>query len=188
MNTTTISYASPSSGVPGTQVTINGSGFGATQGSGQVWLGASNGVVQSWSDTQIVATVASGSTTGSALVLQNGVMSDAFPFSVNTLQVASVSPNSGGPGSVVTINGSGFGTSQGSGVVWFGSTSGEVMGWSNTQIFAAVASNAVSGVARVEQNGAWSNAVNFTVPVRFGGGGGSGQSVKLIESAGPRNY
>ena len=183
VNTTTISYVSPSSGVPGTQVTINGSGFGVTQGSGQVWLGTSKGAVTSWSNTQIVATVASGSTTGSALVLQNGVMSNAVPFTLNTLQVTSVSPNSGGPGTVVTINGNGFGTSQGSGVVWLGSTSGEVMGWSNTQILAAVASNAVSGVARVEQDGAWSNAVSFTVPVEFGGGGGgSGQSVTLVPS------
>lgn len=172
VNTATITNASPANGVPGTQITITGSSFGATQGSGLVWLGTAPAVVQSWSDTQIVATVASGATSGSAQVLQNGVMSNAVPFSVNALQITSVSPSSGAPGIVVTINGNGFGSSQGNGTVELGSSSGEVIGWSNTQILAAVASNAVTGVARVEQNDVWSNAVTFTVP-------SSGQSVTL---------
>ncbi len=76
MRTVTISSVAPASGVPGTQVTITGSGFGAAQGSGQVWLGTANGLVQSWSDTQVVALVASGSTSGTAQVLQGGVVSN----------------------------------------------------------------------------------------------------------------
>jgi len=173
VNTATITNASPANGVPGTQITITGSSFGATQGSGLVWLGTATAVAQSWSDTQIVATVASGATSGSVQVLQNGVMSNAVPFSVNALQITSVSPSSGAPGIVVTINGNGFGSSQGNGTVELGSSSGEVIAWSNTQILAAVASNAVTGVARVEQNDVWSNAVTFTVP-------SSGQSVMLV--------
>ncbi len=172
VNTATISNVSPSSGVPGTQVTIYGSGFGAMQGSGQVWLGTAIAVVQSWSDTQVVAVVVNGSTSGNALILQNGVMSNAVPFAVNTLQLTSVSPSAGAPGTVVTINGNGFGTSQGNGTVWLGSTRGEVISWSNAQILAVVASNAVSGIARVEQNDVWSNATDFTVP--------GGQPVTLV--------
>ncbi len=59
------------------------------------------------------------------------------------------------PGIVVTINGNGFGNSLGNGTVWLGSTSGEVIGWSNSQILAAVTSNAVSAV------------VNCAIPVRL---------------------
>jgi len=179
VSATTIFSVSPSSGVPGTQVAIYGSGFGPTQGGGQVWLGTANAIVQSWSDTQIVASVALGSTSGSARVLQNGIISNPFPFAVNTLQLTGVTPNSGVPGTVVTITGNGFGNSQGSGAIWLGSAAAEVIGWSNTQILAVVASNAVSGVARIEQNGTWSNAVPFTVPVQLGGGGGGDQSVTL---------
>jgi hypothetical protein len=58
--TAAITSVTPMSGVTGTPVTISGSGFGAAQGSGQVWLGTASGVVQSWSDTQIVAQVAAG--------------------------------------------------------------------------------------------------------------------------------
>jgi hypothetical protein len=58
---------------------------------------------------------------------------------------------------------------------------GFVTGWSNTQIVASVATNAISGIVKVEQNGIWSNAMTFTVPGTFGGGGGgNGTSVTLV--------
>ena len=164
VNTASISSVSPTSGVSGTQVTIAGSGFGATQGSGQVWLGTASGIVQSWSDTQLVAVVTSGSTTGNAQILQGGVWSNAIPFTVNSLNITSVTPNSGGPGSSITITGTGFGSNQGSGTIWLGSTNGQVVSWSDTEVDAVVAPDAVTGIARVEQNGVWSNSLSFTVP------------------------
>lgn len=164
VNTATILSVSPTSGVPGTQVTITGSGFGAAQGTGQVWLGTANGVVQSWSDTQVIALVATRSNSGNAQILQNGVMSNAVSFAVNSLNITSVTPNSGGPGTSVTITGTGFGSSQGNGTAWIGSTSGQVVSWSTTQVVAVVAANAVTGIVKIEQNGVWSNAVAFTVP------------------------
>jgi uncharacterized protein YjdB len=164
VNTATITNVSPSSGVPGTQVTITGSGFGAERGTGQVWLGTANGVVQSWSDTQIVAEVALGSMSGNAQILQNGVMSNAVPFDVNSLNIVSVTPNSGAAGTSVTITGTGFGSSQGNGQVWLGSTDGQVISWGDQQVVATVAPDAVSGVVKIQQNGIWSNAVTFTVP------------------------
>ena len=113
VNVAAVLNVSPASGVPGTQVTIFGSGFGATQGSGQVWLGTANGVAQSWSDTQVIAVVATGSTSGNAQVLQGSVWRNAVPFTVNSLNVTNVTPTSGGPGTSVTITGTGFGSSQG---------------------------------------------------------------------------
>jgi hypothetical protein len=162
VNTATILSVSPASGIPGTPVTITGSYFGTTPG--QVWLGTANGVVQSWSDTQVVAEVATGAMSGSAQVMQNGVMSNAIPFTINSLNLVSVNPTSGGPNTQVTITGTGFGSSQGEGSVWLGSTNGQVVSWNNTQIVAQVAINAVTGIVRVQQNGVWSNALTFTVP------------------------
>jgi len=182
VSTAAISSISPTSGVPGTQVTISGSGFGATQGSGQVWLGTTNSTVQSWSDTQVVAIVAIGAMSGNAEVLQNGVMSNSVPFAINSLRVDSVTPNSGGPGTAVTITGTGFGSSQGDGEAWLGSTNGQVIAWSNTEIVASVGSSAVSGVVKVEQNGVWSNTLTFTVPGGFGSSGSSG-SVTIVPNA-----
>jgi hypothetical protein len=171
VNTATITGVSPNGGGR-TVVTITGYGFGSAQGAGQVWLGTANGLVQSWSDTQVVAQVAIGSTSGTAMILQNGVMSNPVPFTVNTLQITSISPTSGPAGTSVTITGMGFGAVQGGGIALIGGVPGVVSSWSNTQIVATVASSAVTGVVIVEQNGVWSNAVTFTVP-------GSGTSMIL---------
>jgi hypothetical protein len=163
VTTPTISSVTPSGGVAGTTVIIAGSGFGAAQGSGQVWLGSMNGVVTSWSDTQVVAVVAAGAASGKAQILQNGVWSNSLSFTVNTPQIANVSPNPAASGATVTITGTGFGAIQGSGQLLLGSAPGPVMNWSDTQIIANVAPGALSGIARVQQNGIWSNAVPFRV-------------------------
>ena len=182
VNTATVTGISPTSGIPGTQVTISGSGFGSTQGSGNVWLGTAPGIVNSWSDAQVVATVAIGSGSGNALVLQNGVMSNAVPFTINLPHISGITPTSGSAGTVITISGNGFGSSQGGGNVWIGNTFGVVAGWSDSQIVASVASGALSGIVKVEQSGIWSNATTFTVPGTFstGGGGGGSTSVTLV--------
>ena len=121
----------------------------------------------------MVAQVATGSTSGNAQILQGGVWSKPVAFTVNSLQLTNVSPTSGAPGVSITISGSGFGAAQGSGVVWLGSTAGQVVTWSDTQIVAAVDATALTGIARVQQNGTWSNAVGFTVP-------GGSNSVTLL--------
>jgi IPT/TIG domain-containing protein len=156
---------SPTSGYPGTQVTLNGSAFGASQGSGAVWLGNKlAGSIVSWSDTQIVAVVASGALSGSAQVKQSGVWGNSITFTVITPNITSISPTSGYPGTQVTINGTNFGASQGSGSVWLGNKlAGSIVSWSDTQIVAVVASTALSGSAQVQQNGVWGNSVTFTV-------------------------
>jgi hypothetical protein len=49
-------------------------------------------------------------------------------------------------------------------VIWLGSTNGQVVTWTDTQIVAAVAATAVTGIVRVQQSGVWSNTKSFTVP------------------------
>uniref|UniRef100_Q01V11 Cell surface receptor IPT/TIG domain protein n=1 Tax=Solibacter usitatus (strain Ellin6076) TaxID=234267 RepID=Q01V11_SOLUE len=172
-NPPTLTGVTPSEAKPGDAVTISGTGFGNTQGIGQVWLGSTYGTVVSWTDTLVIATVALNSRTGKAQVLQSGVWSNSLPFTVDTGTITEVLPSSGFPGDVVTINGSGFGNTQGSGSVQLGSGNGVVVSWSDTQIVARVAANAMSGIARVQQGGISSNAITFTVL------GGSGTSVTL---------
>jgi predicted alpha-1,2-mannosidase len=83
--------ASPSSASAGQQVTINGSGFGSSQGSGYVefgdngssWGGSGQTALQidSWSDTAVTFTVPSGVSPGSpasvAVVTDGGSVSDS---------------------------------------------------------------------------------------------------------------
>ena len=88
------------------------------------------------------------------------------PVVVSAVSPASrvVSPASGSPGTTVTITGSGFGSIQGSGTVWLGSQPATATSWSDTQVLAVVASGALTGIVRVQQNAVWSNALAFAVP------------------------
>ena len=125
VGTATISNVMPASGAPGTQVTITGPASAGPRA-------PANGVLRSWSDTLVVAAVAGGSATGQAQVLQGGLWSNAVAFTVNTPSLTSVDPASAVPGVVVTLTGSGFGATQGSGAVWLGSAAGQVVTWSDT--------------------------------------------------------
>lgn len=158
----TIASVSPTTALPGAPVHVSGSGFGS-QGSGQLRLGNLNGVVTSWNDTDIFANVAAGAISGSAQVLQNGILSNTVPFGVGNPHISGINPTFGPAQTTVMISGSGFG-SQSTGEVWLGSTDGVVVSWNDTLVTAKVAPGAVSGIARIQQNGVWSNSVAFTVP------------------------
>jgi len=170
-----IASTSPNPCNPGDTITITGTHFGSAQGSGNIWLGTAYGTVVSWSDTQITAQIAPNAKTGTARVLQSGIWSAAVSFTVNGTgpSITQLSPASGYPGDTVTINGSQFGSTQGTGTVQLGSINGLVVTWSDTVITARVAAGSLSGIARVQQGGVLSNAVGFTVL------GGSGSAVTM---------
>jgi hypothetical protein len=88
---------------------------------------------------------------------------------VNSLKLTGVSPGSGSAGTSVTLSGTGFGATQGSGTVTLGSIAGQVVSWSDTQVVATVATGSLSGIARVQQGGVLSNALSFIVPPSGGG-------------------
>jgi hypothetical protein len=154
---------SPSTASVGEQVTITGSGFGAAQGSGLVWLGTANGNVQSWSDQQIIATVAPEAVSGKVQVLQNGLWSDSAAFGVARPAITQISPTSGDVGSTVAIAGSGFGSAQGTGAVWLGGSEATITTWSDTEITVTVEPSAHNGVVFVQQGGIRSNGKDFTL-------------------------
>lgn len=80
--TPAITSISPASGFPGTQVTITGTSFGATQG--QVTIGQQQMIIDTWSDTSVVATVPADALTGNLLLTTNGSLASNFSsFAVN---------------------------------------------------------------------------------------------------------
>ena len=97
-------------------------------------------------------------------------MSNAVPFTVDALQITSLNPASGAPGTAVIISGSGFGSSQGSGLVMIGGAAAQVTSWSDTQVVVTVPSTSLTGIVRVQQNGYCSNPLTFTLPPSGGGG------------------
>lgn len=83
----------PTAVSPGTQMTLTGSGFGATQGSGAVYFGGPYSSVASWSDTKVVVTVPTGIAPDSVLIVKNNVNSNALAYTVIPATPTSILPN-----------------------------------------------------------------------------------------------
>jgi len=167
IGTLTISGISPSSGSPGTTVTITGSGFGATQTTSTVTFNGILAAVSSWSDTQIVAIVPNNATTGNVVVTENSTPSNGVSFTVGTPTpvISAIAPGTGGIGTAVTISGSNFGNTQGQSVVTFNGISARIAAWSDTSIVAKAPTGLVPGPSTVKVGVSQvpSNGVQYTV-------------------------
>jgi hypothetical protein len=156
----------PGSGPVGTQVQINGSGFGATQTGNTAAFNSVSAAIVTWSDTQIVATVPTTAITGPVKVTVGGVGSNAdVYFTVPTPRITGLSPTSGVVGTQVTISGSGFQTAMGSSAIRFNGFWATVVSWSDTQIVAKVPDRTSTGPVTAVVNGNGSNSDQvFTMP------------------------
>jgi YD repeat-containing protein len=78
----TLNSISPTAGPAGTNVTVSGSNFGSTQGTGTITFNGVNATPASWSDDTIVAAVPPGAATGPVVVTVNGAQSNSQTFTV----------------------------------------------------------------------------------------------------------
>ena len=155
----------PTSGTPGvTQVTVTGSGFGSSEENGILQIGTLSATsISAWSDAQIVAIMPAGSMTGVVEVDQNGLASNAIPFTGVTPSITGVNPTSGAPATQITITGSNFGSTQGTSTVMFNRAGATPTSWNGGSIVVPVPAGATTGNVLVTANGTPSNVVAFTV-------------------------
>ena len=154
-----VSTVSPSSGTTlgGTSVTISGSDFGSTQGSGTVTFGGTAAAsYTSWSATQIMCvTPAHAAGAVDAVITANNGLSGTRSLGYTYItppSVTTVSPTSGSTagGTSVTLSGSNFGSTQGLGTVTFGGTAAaSYISWSATQIMCVTPAHAAGAVDAV---------------------------------------
>lgn len=162
-----ITSLTPSSGAVGATITIAGSGFGSTQGTSTVKFNGTTATVcgTCWTATSITVVVPTGATLGNVIVTVSGVASNGKSFTVlPTPTITSISPTSGPAGITVTIIGTNFGSSQGSGTVKFNGASATVCGtcWTATSIQATVPTTASTGSVIVHTSGVDTNGKTFT--------------------------
>ena len=161
----TISSLSPTSGAVGATVTITGTNFGSPQGTSTVkFNGTAAATATNWTTTSITVTVPSGATTGNVVVTVSGVASNGKSFTVvSAPSITSLSITTGAVGATVTITGSSFGSTQGSGTVSFNGTAATVATWNATTIKVTVPTGATTGNVVVFASGVNSNGSSFTV-------------------------
>ncbi|MBI3802582.1 MAG: IPT/TIG domain-containing protein [Nitrospirae bacterium] len=149
----------PHSDATGFLVTMKGSGFGPTQTSSRVTFnGVPAGVIR-WSDSEIGVAVPEGATTGPVIVTVNEAPSNGLPFIVFPY-IAALTPSSGPAASLFTLEGAHFGAVRGENRVTFNDLPVPIVRWTDTQVTAAVPSDALTGPIVVTVNGVRSNANN----------------------------
>jgi len=164
-----ISRISPVALVIGGSVAIYGQGFGNSQSAGTVQFGnivATN--ISYWTSTLIQVIVPGGSTTGKLSVTVNSVQSNGYDYFINSPgpYISSMNPKSIGTGDLVTIIGTGFGSSQGASTVSFGNVKAtDIVIWSATQIRVTVPSGVASGKLSVTVNSIKSNEIDYTCSI-----------------------
>lgn len=173
-----LSWISPGSGIRTTAVAISGSGFGARRDASVVKFASVSvpaNYCVSWSDTSLVVRVPGG-VGGKPIVTvttpagtSNGLVFKVVP------QISTMSTTSGSPGTLVTINGQGFGSwSSGYTVVYFGTRRAVTYaGWSNNRIRVRVPSCTTSSVS-VTVNTAGGTSSRKTFRVISGSGANPG--------------
>ncbi len=113
-----IDMVGPNAGVPGTSVTIIGSGYGDSQGSSIISLNGVALTVLSWSTDRIVVVIPSGASSGLIEVTVGGQKSNGVNFAITTdawVTITSLLPSFVRTGETFIINGSGFGSDPGAG-------------------------------------------------------------------------
>jgi len=161
-----LSGLTPDNGARGTQVTLTGGRFGASQGDNyRVFFGPSQaGTAVSWSDTQIVVTVPNDALNCPVYVQVNEMISNPREFIVNGPYLSSITPNNVPVGTLVTLMGEKFGEAQGSSrVVFSGVNAANALSWADNLIVIAVPFGAHSGDVKVYVNDLPSHPFAFNI-------------------------
>lgn len=151
----------PVNGPTGTNIRIMGAGFGSTVSPAKVTVNGLASVVINVSDTLLVVAVPANAGTGPVVVTVNGETATGPVFTYQG--ITAISPLTGGPGTVVTITGTGFNTVASQNSVTFNGLAAIVGGATPTTIVATVPAGVSTGPVSVTINGERTVGPVFTV-------------------------
>jgi sugar lactone lactonase YvrE len=159
-----ISTVTPTVGLVGTTVTINGRFFGTIITKDSVWFNGTLATISSLKDTILTVTIPQQATTGNISLAVSNLKILGPVFTVAPTLAAPVitgfTPNNGAPGTIVTITGSNFGNLLSQDSVWFNDHLAAVGKVSDNIITAAVPQSAGPGVIKVIVSGQKAASVN----------------------------
>ncbi|MCW9708614.1 beta strand repeat-containing protein, partial [Fodinibius salsisoli] len=146
-NPPSIDGITPTEGPIGTEVTITGSNFSPTASENTVTFDGTEATVNSASETELVAVVPDGATTGPVAVTVDGQTATGPDFTVTdgggggeAPAIDAIDPTEGPTGTAVTITGTNFSATAGDNTVEFGSATATVTSASTTELVAEVPS------------------------------------------------
>ena len=160
-----ITKLNPATGPVGTLVTVRGNDFQSSRGSSTVTFNGVEASPTSWQGKRIEVAVPAGATTGPVVVVVDGQASNGVSFKVTAPgpSITKLNPAIGPAGTVVTIRGNNFQSSQGSGRVSFNGVAASPTSWQGKRIEVPVPAGATTGPVVVVVGGQASNEVPFKV-------------------------
>ena len=130
----------PTSGPTGTAVTISGSGFASQTSGNQVAFNGTAASVTDASESELVATVPNGATTGTVRVTveQSTATGPSFTVEASAPGITSIDPDSGIVGREVTISGMNFSPTASENEIIFNGTDATVKSATETELVTEV--------------------------------------------------
>lgn len=162
-----ITTLTPSQGAAGTEVSVQGRGFGTTTSNLTVAFNGIGATVKSVTDILLVATVPDLATTGPVTVSVNGVKATGPIFTVTNkpaaIAITALDPVQGPVGTSVKIKGVSFGTVASNLAVTFNGVVANITRASDIELVVTVPVSAVTGNVKVTLNGSTATGPVFTV-------------------------
>ncbi len=160
-----ISSIRPAAAPVGSVVYLDGTNFGATQGTSTMTFGGVDAVAADWTDTRVTAIVPSipaGVAATVEISTTDGTAARSFAV---TPYIDSLTPDSIAPPGSVIIAGSGFGENQGTSTVEIVGSTGQptVTSWSDDSVSIDVPANVTTGPVKITVGSNSSNTPVLTV-------------------------
>ena len=149
----------PTNGKVGDDISIWGKYLGTDKTKGKIYFSDNIEAtsITNWTDTRIDLKIPAGSKSGNVYIVYQNIKSNTYPFTVNIVvpTISSFSKSNGIIGDTISITGKDFGTTQGTGKVFFGSKQADkIVSWSDTKISVVIPSGIdYSSYVYVEVNG-----------------------------------
>lgn len=160
----------PTSGPPGTTVTIRGQNFSARVADNTVTLSGRPVVVRMANPTSLQVIVPEGATTGPFVVsVRNAGQAESAPFTVGAATaISGFEPRVGPPGTQVTITGNGFSANTRDNRVYINNVACQVVSSTPTQIVVRIPPRAATGplLVDVRNGGRIATTTPFTVQLQ----------------------
>jgi hypothetical protein len=158
----------PTTGGPGTSVTITGTAFGTSVADNTVIIGGAFAAIQSATATQLLVTVPADAVTGPiSVIAPSGYATTTDPFVVQVStapQIISFSPQAALAGASVVIHGAHFAGSAGDNTVRFNTTTATVTAATTSDLTVVVPAGSTSGPITVTtSSGTATSATDFLV-------------------------
>ncbi len=167
--TLSISSIAPDEGPAGTEVTITGQGFDASTDGNRVQFAGSDAEVTEAASTSLTAIVPDEAESGPVSVHVDDLSATGPAFTVTESddeeapKVEAIDPESGTPGTRVSISGQNFGEDEMAAEINFAGTPADIEEFSDTLIVTEVPTGAVSGNIEVVIDGASAEGPYFQV-------------------------